>query len=85
MELNSELNKILTRLMSTNESANYSTLEDIPCFRKYFLNHLRMIWKTSEENLETRYKKWCKDLREGRAWIEKCDAEQFMDYGFIVI
>jgi len=68
--MTSELHKILTGYLKANESANYSVLEEVPQFREYFLDHLRTIWKTSEENLETRYRKCCRDLSRGRAWKE---------------
>ena len=70
MKSNSELNQILTGYLKSNESANYSILEDIPQFKEFFLDYLRTIWKTSDENLETRYRKCCRDLSRGRAWKE---------------
>ena len=83
----SSLDQILVKYLKTNDIV-YSTLDDVPRFREYFLDHLRVIWKTSEENLEARYKKYCKNLSEGRAWIEvrrgavyglwiHCDLKQY--------
>ena len=68
--MTSQLNKILTGYLKANESTHYSSLEEIPNFREYFLDYLRTIWNTSEENLETRYRKCCRDLSSGRAWRE---------------
>jgi len=68
--MTSQLNKILTGYLKANESTNYSSLEEVPQFREYFLDHLRTIWKTTDENLETRYRKCCRDLSHGRAWKE---------------
>jgi len=65
----SSLDQILVKYLKTNDSV-YSSLDDVPRFREYFLNHLRVIWKTSEENLQARYKRWCKALSEGDTWIE---------------
>ena len=69
-DMKSQLDQILTGYLKTNESVHYSSLEDIPQFREFFLDHLRTIWKTSEKNLETRYRKCCRDLSRGRAWKE---------------
>lgn len=66
----SQLNQILTRYLKTNDATNYSVLENIPQFREFFLDHLRTIWKTSEENLETRFRICCRDLSRGKAWKE---------------
>ncbi len=46
----------------------YSTLDDVPHFRAYFLHYLLVIWKTPKENLEIRYKRCCKALSEGDRW-----------------
>ena len=70
VDMTSQLNKILTGYLKANESTNYSVLEEIPQFREYFLDYLRTIWKTSDENLETRYRKCCRELSSGRAWKE---------------
>ena len=68
--MTSELHKILTGYLKVNESTNYSVLEEIPQFREFFLDHLRTIWNTPDENLETRYRKCCRELSSGRAWKE---------------
>ncbi len=86
--MTSQLHKILTGYLKANESTHYSSLEEIPQFREFFLDHLRTVWKTSEENLETRYRKCCRDLSRGRAWKEmrrgavyglwiKCNLKQY--------
>ena len=68
--MTSQLHKILTGYLKVNESTNYSVLEEIPQFREFFLDHLRTIWKTPDANLETRYRKCCRELSSGRAWKE---------------
>ena len=62
----SSLNQILVKYLKTND-VQFLTLENVPRFREYFINYLRVIWKTSEENLETRYKNTCRTLSEGKA------------------
>ena len=68
--MTSQLHKILTGYLKVNESTNYSVLEEVPQFREFFLDHLRTVWKTSDENRETRYRKCCRELSSGRAWKE---------------
>lgn len=68
--MKSQLNQILIGYMKTNDTTNYSALENIPQFKEFFLDHLQTIWKTSDENLEIRYKKCCRDLSNGNAWKE---------------
>ena len=68
--MRSQLNQILIGYMKTNNITNYSALENIPQFKEFFLDHLQTIWKISDENLETRYKKCCRDLSNGNAWTE---------------
>ncbi|MGI0057672.1 MAG: DeoR family transcriptional regulator [Nitrosarchaeum sp.] len=87
MNSNSELNQILVKYLKQDPTA-YSTLDDIPHFREYFINYIQVVWKTSKENLEMRYKRWCKALSEGDAWREvrqgavygllyHCDLKQY--------
>ena len=68
--MKSQLNQILTEYLKVNESTDYSVLENIPQFKEFFLDYLRTIWKTSDENLKARYRKCCRDLSNGRAWKE---------------
>jgi len=68
--MTSQLHKTLTGYLKVNESTNYSVLEEVPQFREFFLDHLRTVWKTPDENLETRYRKCCRELSSGRAWKE---------------
>jgi len=86
--MKSDLDQILRTYLNSNESGNYSKLENIPKFREYFLEHLRTIWKVSEENLERRFKICCRDLSLGKAWKEmrlgavyglwiKCNLKQY--------
>ena len=81
------LNQILVKYLKTDH-VQYATLNDVPHFKEYFINYLRVIWKTPEENLETRYKITCNNLSRGRAWREvrhgavyglwkKCDLKQY--------
>lgn len=83
----SSLNQILVKYLKTNQ-VQYATLDDVPNFREYFLNYLRVVWKTPEEYLETRYKITCNNLSHGKAWREvrqgaiyglwkKCDLKQY--------
>jgi hypothetical protein len=65
----SSLNQILVKYLKTNH-VQYATLDDVPHFREYFLNYLQVVWKTPKENLEARYKRWCKALSEGDTWRE---------------
>jgi len=87
-DMTSQLHKILTGYLKANEFTNYSSLEEIPQFREFFLDHLRTIWMISNENLETHYRKCCRDLSRGRAWKEmrrgavyvlwiKCNLKQY--------
>ena len=65
----SSLNQILVKYLKTND-IQYPTLDDVPRFKEYFINYLRVVWKTPEESLETRYKIDCNNLSHGRAWRE---------------
>ena len=83
----SSLNQILVKYLKTNQ-VQYATLDEVPKFKEYFINYLRVVWKTPEENLETRYKINCDNLSHGKAWREirqgavyglwmKCDLKQY--------
>ena len=69
MKSNTELNQILTRYLKSNTST-YATLDDVPHFREYFFNYIKVIWKTPKEKVVVRYKRWCKALNEGDTWKE---------------
>jgi hypothetical protein len=71
------LNQILVKYLKTN-NIQYVTLDEVPQFREYFINYLRVVWKTPEENLETRYKNTCRTLSEGKA-MRDIRLVQYMD------
>jgi len=67
MKPNSELNKILTGLMDTNESTNYSRLEDINEFKEFFCYYLQKVKRVSDDDLDESFRRWCDQLSRGRA------------------
>ena len=67
--MKSQLNQILSGYLK-EDFVNYSSLENIPCFKQSFCKFLQESKHVTEGNLDESFRRWCMQLSKGRAFPE---------------